>query len=136
MMSLLSPPNTQPLEYIGILKRKANISLKYEWLKFPLNPTREKIVTRYFKVQKNTKKYLVLPLDTKLMMNWDLYLRSDFQFIFSLYKIEIVFMGIKQPAWARSDLIKSVVLVNSAQSGHPHHIIPWIKAWGNDSCLY
>ena len=51
MMSLLSPPNTQSLQYKGILKRKANTSLKYERLKFPLNPTWEKIVTRYFKVQ-------------------------------------------------------------------------------------
>ena len=44
----------------------------------------------------------------------------------SLYKVELVFMGIKQPAWGRSDLIKFVVLVNSAQSRHPHHIIPRI----------
>ena len=61
MMSLLSPPapNTQSLQYKVILKRKANTSLKYEQLKFPLNPTREKLVTRYFKVKKNTKKNTV-----------------------------------------------------------------------------
>ena len=58
MMSLLSPPNTQPLEYIGILKRKANTSLKYEQPKFPLNPTREKSLLAF-------PKFLVL--HTKLM---------------------------------------------------------------------
>ena len=35
----------------------------------------------------------------------------------SLYKIELVFMGIKQPAWARSNLIKSVVLVTVLNLG-------------------
>ena len=64
MMSLLSPPNTQSLiQYKVILKRKANTSLKYERLKFPLDPTREKNDASYFKVQKKC-----LPLHTKLMM--------------------------------------------------------------------
>ena len=51
MMSLLSPPNTQPLEYIGILKRKANTSLKYKQPKFPLNPTREKSLLTFKKAR-------------------------------------------------------------------------------------
>ena len=51
MMSLLSPPNTQPLEYIGILKRKANTSLKYKQPKFPLNPTREKSLLAFKKAR-------------------------------------------------------------------------------------
>ena len=53
MMSLLSPPNTQSLQYKGILKRKANTSLKYERLQISSKPN------KYFKVQKNAKKYHV-----------------------------------------------------------------------------
>jgi hypothetical protein len=68
-MSLLSPPNTQPLEYIGILKRKANTISNTNDPNF-LYTQQGKIVTRYLKVLcilKYTMFYRYI--HTKLMKN-------------------------------------------------------------------